>query len=88
MDIEYCCIALQLTHLRNSGSSSAPYLFLYSAMTWCDQMAGRGTSPSNLHSIVSPMFLVSHLQMAHDTALYIQRSHTHLRRGVALTDWL
>ena len=54
---------IRLTHLRKSGSSSSPYLFLYSDMTWCDQMAGRGTSPSNLQSIVRPMFLVSHLQM-------------------------
>ena len=66
--------------LRNSGSSSSPYVFLYSditckncqrwsnywtsfnaLVTWCDQMAGKGTSPSNLQSMVSPMFFVSHL---------------------------
>ena len=33
-----------------------------SLRTWWDQMAGRGTSPSNLQSIVSPMFFVSHLK--------------------------
>ena len=30
-------------------------------LTWCDQTAGRGTSPLNLQSIVRPMFFVSHL---------------------------
>ena len=42
--------------------SECAKLALLMMITWCDQIAGSGTSPSNLQSIVSPMFFVSHLK--------------------------
>ena len=63
----------------------------YISFTWWDQIAGRGTSPSNLHNIVRPIFFVSHLAWIQKTwpkEMLLLFYLLYLLRGVALTDWL
>ena len=70
------------------------FLFILRFETWWDQIAGRGTSPSNLQSIVKPMFFVSHLKRKwclNLSSVFNNRSWSiemadDLRRGVADTE--